>query len=66
MITQLELARRREGLTVREVAERAGVSHATVSAIETGKWAPREDTARALAGAVGIPSRLWEELQEPV
>ena len=65
MLTQLELARRRKGMTTREVADVAGCSHATVSAVELGKWQPTEETAQALARAVGIDGRSWRSLQKP-
>ena len=46
-------ARRRAGLTLRQLAERAGTSDATLSAYETGRVLPRVDTLARILGAAG-------------
>lgn len=48
----LHQLRRDAGLTLAEVAKRAGVSIATVSRLETGKYVPTPEQAEALARAV--------------
>lgn len=45
--------RRRAGLTLRELAERAGTSDATLSAYETGRVMPRLDTLTRIVEAAG-------------
>jgi transcriptional regulator with XRE-family HTH domain len=47
-------ARRRAGLSQRELAERAGTSHATVAQYETGVKVPRVDTLARLLEAAGF------------
>lgn len=49
----LRSARRRAGLTQRQMADRAGVPQATVGRIESGRITPRVDTLDHLLGAVG-------------
>lgn len=46
--------RRRSGLSLRELARRAGTSHATIHAYETGAKEPRLDTVARLAAAAGF------------
>jgi transcriptional regulator with XRE-family HTH domain/molybdate-binding protein len=55
MTIELELHARRtaRGLTQAQLAERAGVSRALVSAIESGRHLPRVDAGLALAAALG-------------
>lgn len=50
---RLQHARARAGLTQAELALRAGVSRALVSAVEAGRHLPRVDAALALARALG-------------
>jgi transcriptional regulator with XRE-family HTH domain len=49
----LRYARRRAGLTQRELAERAGVAQPTVARIESGAVIPRVDTLDHLLRACG-------------
>ncbi len=49
----IRLARRRSGLSLRELAELAGTSHATISAYEAGRVVPRADTFARLLDAMG-------------
>jgi transcriptional regulator with XRE-family HTH domain len=46
--------RRRSGLGLRELARRAGTSHATLHAYESGAKEPRLDTVARLAAAAGF------------
>jgi transcriptional regulator with XRE-family HTH domain len=46
------------GLTCAELAHLAGISHGSVSFIETGKNQPRTDTVERLARALKVP-RAW-------
>jgi transcriptional regulator with XRE-family HTH domain len=46
--------RRRSGLGLRELARRAGTSHATLHAYEAGAKEPRLDTVARLADAAGF------------
>ena len=49
----LRQARRRAGLTQRELAERAGIPQPTVSRIESGRVVPRVDTLDRLLRLCG-------------
>ena len=50
--------RRRSGLGLRELARRAGTSHATIHAYESGTKEPRFDTVARLADAAGFTLEL--------
>lgn len=53
-------------LTQRELAEKAGVSKATIVGIETGRIRPYPATLRKLAEALDVPpSALSEHLRTP-
>jgi transcriptional regulator with XRE-family HTH domain len=52
--TTLRAARRRAGLSLRALAERAGTSHATLAAYESGAKIPRVDTLMRILGAAGF------------
>ncbi|PRY67885.1 transcriptional regulator with XRE-family HTH domain [Glaciihabitans tibetensis] len=55
------------GLTVSELARRAGISKATVSQLESGGGNPSVETLWALGDALGVPfARLVDETPEPV
>jgi transcriptional regulator with XRE-family HTH domain len=49
----LRLARRRAGLSQRQLAERTGVAQPTIARIELGVAVPRVDTLDRLLGACG-------------
>jgi len=51
--SQLKRLRQRRQLTVRAVAARSGVSHATISLIERDKTSPSVDTLSAMLDALG-------------
>jgi DNA-binding XRE family transcriptional regulator len=55
MHTKLEEERRAQGLKQAELAEKAGVSQALVSAIETGVREPSFNSAEKLAQALSLP-----------
>ena len=48
------LARRKAGLTLRALADRAGTSHATLAAYEAGRKSPRVDTLDRILRAAGF------------
>ena len=50
----LALLRRRRVLTQRQLAERAGITHATVVALEKGRGRPQLTTMRKVADALGV------------
>jgi transcriptional regulator with XRE-family HTH domain len=50
----LRLARGRSGLTLRELAARAGTSHATISAYEAGRVVPSVATLDRIVRAAGF------------
>lgn len=52
--TLLRRCRQEAGLTLRELAERAGTSHATVSAYEHGRVVPGTETLLRLVDAAGF------------
>jgi len=56
--------REQEGIGVRELAKRAGVTPALISLVERGKVRPSVNTLYAIAGALGVPAS--ELLAEPV
>jgi transcriptional regulator with XRE-family HTH domain len=65
MLFELLRHRRMAGLTQRQLAERAGVHHETVSRLERGAMtgSPGADTLRKLADALGsTPEQLFPEL----
>lgn len=49
------LARRRAGLSQRELGQRLGVSHAAVSDIERAQTRPNLDNLAVIAEAIGVP-----------
>ena len=56
--TTLRTARRRSGLTLRALAERAGTSHATLAAYESGTKVPRVDTLERIVRAAGFEPQV--------
>src|SRR3954471_21284078 len=54
----LRQARRRTGLSLRALAERAGTSHATLSAYEAGRAVPRVDTLDRILRAAGFATDI--------
>lgn len=55
LASSIRAARIRRGWTVRQLAERIGVSHATVTAIEAGKPSVAIGTVFEAATLVGVP-----------
>ena len=61
----LKELRSRRGLTVRELAARSGVSHATISLVERDKSSPTVDTLAALLDALGTTLvGFFEEIRQ--
>ncbi len=59
--TQLRELRDRASLSQVELAERAGVSRATIADLELGKRKPQPKTKRKIAEALGVePHQLGE------
>lgn len=56
---RLQLARYRAGLTMRELAARADLSHAMISQYETGKGIPTPAVLARLAIATGVPAPFF-------
>ncbi|MEY2423167.1 MAG: hypothetical protein QOI95_3234 [Acidimicrobiaceae bacterium] len=52
--TLLRDARRRSGLTIRQLARRAGTSHSAIAAYESGAKSPNSATLRRLVRACGF------------
>lgn len=62
----LRRERARAGLSVSELARRAGVGKATVSQLESGTANPSVETLWAIATALGVPFAVFvEELDDP-
>lgn len=57
--TRLQLARYRAGLTMRELAARADLSHAMISQYETGKGTPTRPVLARLAMATGVSTQFF-------
>lgn len=56
--TTLRAARRRSGLTLRALAERAGTSHATLAAYEAGRKVPSVATLDRILRAAGCQATI--------
>ena len=52
--TVIRLLRKRERLTLKQLAQRAGLTYSTVALIEANKSAPSFGTLRAIAGALRV------------
>ncbi|MGV8965365.1 MAG: helix-turn-helix domain-containing protein [Cellulomonas sp.] len=63
---RLRLARFRAGLTVRELAERVGVTHAAVSQYETGRTRPLPPVTARLALATGVSPGFFSFNKRPI
>jgi transcriptional regulator with XRE-family HTH domain len=66
MLTKLEAQRRRQRMTMTQVANAAGCSTSYVHHVERGTRNPSETVARNLAKAVGLPGSEWQTLQKPL
>lgn len=62
-MTRLEIARRRRGMRLEDVALAADCSISMVSLVEKLERVPSELLARRLALAVGIAENRWPTLQ---
>ena len=61
--TQLRLARKRKGLTQKELADRVGARHNTVSNWEADRNRPDPDTVRALCALLEVDSNYFYETE---
>jgi len=61
----LRTARARAGLSLRELADRAGTSHSTLTAYEQGRKTPRTDTLLRICRAAGF-ALDWDLAPRPV
>lgn len=63
----IKRARARAGLTLRELAERAGTSHSTLAAYEQGRVIPSIATAERIVRSAGfdLQLRLVPAVQDP-
>jgi transcriptional regulator with XRE-family HTH domain len=59
----LRRARLRAGLSLRALAERAGTSHATLTAYEAGRTIPRVDTLDRILRAAGYASDITTSIR---
>ncbi|MEN3267769.1 helix-turn-helix transcriptional regulator, partial [Pseudonocardia sp.] len=57
--------RRERGLTLQQLAHAADVSTASVHKVERGDMVPTVTTLLKIAGALGVPVRLFVEDSEP-
>ena len=63
----LKELRSRRKLTVRELAARSGVSHATISLVERDKTSPSVDTLAAMLDALGTTLvGFFDEIRQPM
>lgn len=53
--SRLTVARQRAGLTMKELASRAGIEPRTVTGYEAGEYLPSEDVAKKLSRILGFP-----------
>lgn len=63
---RLRLARFRAALTIKELGERAGISHAAVSQYETGRTRPTAATLSRIAMATGVSPGFFSFDRRPV
>lgn len=62
ILPELQNWRDRRAMTQEELAAEAGVADATVSRLETARYAARPKTVKALAAALGVtPAQLYGE-----
>ena len=61
--TQLRLARKRKGLTKKDLADAVGARHNTVSNWEAGRNQPDPDTVRALCALLEVDSNYFYETE---
>jgi Zn-dependent peptidase ImmA (M78 family)/DNA-binding XRE family transcriptional regulator len=57
--SRITLARKRRGLTLADLSNRAGVSLQSLSNYETGRTAPRPTTVRRIADALDFPEKFF-------
>ena len=57
-MSELRRARQAAGLTIEQLAVRAGIGGATVERIENGRTRPTKATLAALTGALGVAEEV--------
>ena len=62
----IKQARAERMLTARQLAERAGLSHATVYMVENGKTIPRLEAVRKLSAALEVDPMEVSELRHAI
>jgi transcriptional regulator with XRE-family HTH domain len=65
VIIRLREWRERRGLSVRRLAERAGVHYVTVVSIEAGRMSPTVEMLEKLAQALAISLRDFFPVEQP-
>jgi transcriptional regulator with XRE-family HTH domain len=60
-VPRLRELREQRLMTQGELAAKAGLTHATISRLETGKHRPYFSTIRKLAGALGVRPQVLAE-----
>lgn len=58
---RIESLRKMQGLTITQLAERAGIQRAHLSRIEAGKYAVTLETIQAIAEALGMTVDIIDE-----
>ncbi|MCX5398165.1 XRE family transcriptional regulator [Streptomyces sp. NBC_00102] len=59
--SRIAIARKRRGLTLAELSERAGVSLQSLSNYETGRTEPTEDTLSSISAGLGFPESFFRK-----
>lgn len=62
--SELKLLRQAKGLSIRDLAQNAGLPHTSYAAYEQGVAAPPAARRSAVASALGIPRRVLDEIIE--
>lgn len=57
----LRQLREDRGWSVRELAERSGITYGTISHLETGRYEPKHSTLAALARGLGVGAGVFFE-----
>lgn len=64
--SRLRLARFHAGLTIKDLADRVGITHSSISQYETGRTKPTAATLAKLAIATGVSSDFFSYSRRPV
>ena len=52
--SELARLRQKQGLTLKQLGEKVGLTHVSISKYETGRQNPREDSAMKIAEVLGV------------